>query len=120
MFREPLEPWEIGVYPLLALALMAWLSWPLAFYWPQVLRWETLLWVALGVGEVYRFRHLRPGLSRVILIALPLSLSFALFNPGDPRLIFWIAMGLLGYLWLLESIPGVLRRVGQWLKQGKK
>lgn len=120
MFHEPLEPWEIGVYPLLSLALMAWLSWPPTFYWPQVLRWETLLWVSLGVGEIYRLRHQSPGLSRAFLVALPLSLSFALFNPGDPRLIFWMALGLLGYLWFLESISEVLRRVGLWLRQGKK
>ncbi|MCX7601447.1 MAG: hypothetical protein N2Z75_05835 [Meiothermus sp.] len=120
MFRDPLERWEIGVYPLLSMALMAWLSWPPGFYWSQVLRWETLLWAGLGVVEIDRFRHQHPGLSRVILIALSLSLSFVLFNPGNPRLMFWIALGLLGYLWFLLSIPEVLRRAGRWLRVRKK
>lgn len=120
MFRETLERWEIWAYPLIALTTIAWLSWPLTFYWHQVVRWETLLWIGLATGEIYHFRHKRPGLSRAVLVALPLSLSFGLFNPGDPRRVFWIAIGFFGYLWLLYSIPEGLWHIRQWLAQHKK
>lgn len=120
MFREPLERWEIWVYPLVSFTTIAWLSWPLTLYWHQVLRWETLLWIGLGIGEIYHFRHKRPGLSRAALVALPLSLSFGLFNPGDPRLIFWIALGLFGYLWLLDSLPSALGSIHQRLRRRNK
>lgn len=98
---------------MIAFTTIAWLSWPLTLYWHQVVHWETLLWIGLGTGEIYHSRHKRPGLSRAVLVALPLSLSFGLFNPGDPRLVFWIAIGLFGYLWLLDSIPAVLWRMRQ-------
>lgn len=120
MFRETLERWEIWAYPLIALTTIAWLSWPLTFYWHQVVRRETLLWIGLGTGEIYHFRHKCPGLSRAVLVALPLSLSFGLFNPGDPRRVFWIAIGLFGYLWLLYSIPEGLWHIRQSLAQRKK
>ncbi len=120
MFREPLERWEIWAYPLIALTTTAWLSWPLTFYWHQVVRWETLLWIGLGTGEIYHFRHKRPGLSRAVLMALPLSLSISLFNPVDPRLVFWLAIGLFGYVWLVIEMPENLRHISRWLKRLKK
>jgi hypothetical protein len=41
-------------------------------------------------------------------------LSFGLFNPGDPRLMFWIALG------ILASIPEVLQWIGRWRRKRKK
>ena len=139
MFSDPLEPWELWLYPLLMFFTIGWLSWPLTFYWPQwtgiarslarllpwtgiarslarllpVVRLETAVWIAVGVGEIYHFRRQRPFLSRTILIALPLSLAYGLFNPGDPRLIFWVAIGLCLYVYGLETVPAWIRH---WLR----
>jgi hypothetical protein len=107
MFREPLETWEYWVYPLTILAVVGLRSWPLSFYWTQVLRPETLLWLGLGLFEIIHFQKRRPGLARMVLIALCCSLGMGLFVPGDPRLIYWITIGLCLYLagleWLSEQ-----------------
>lgn len=113
MFSDPIEPWELWLYPLLMFFIIGWLSWPLTFYWPQVVQLETAVWIAVGVGEIYHFRRQRPFLSRTILIALPLSLAYGLFNPGDPRLIFWVAIGLCLYIYGLETVPTWIRN---WLR----
>ena len=110
MFREPLETWEYWVYPLIILVAIAFRSWPLSFYWSQVLRLETLLWLGLGIVEIWHFCNRRPGLARTVLIAMCCSLGMGLFVQGDPRLVYWITIAVCVYLagleWLSERVSG--------------
>lgn len=106
MFREPLETWEVWVYPLLVMATMAWRSWPLKLHVAQVWRLEVLALTVVAVFEIWHSSRRRPGLARAVLIALSASVSFTLFNPGDPKLIYLITLALCVYLWLLEALPG--------------
>ena len=104
MFREPLETWEYWVYPLIVLAAIALKSWPLNFYWSQVFRLETLIWLGLGIVEIWHFRQRRPGLARIVLIALCASMGMGLLVQGDPRLFYWITIGVCLYLAGLEWV----------------
>ena len=58
-------------------------------------------------------RNAYPTLARGVLVAIPVSLSFALFVKGDHRIIYAITFGLLlfheGLLWLWW-------RVTNWLE----
>lgn len=91
--------------------VIAFRSWPLNFYWSQVFRFETLLWLGLGIVEIWHFRNRRPGLARAILIALCASLSIGLLVKGDPQLIYWITIGFCLYL---AGLEWVMERLESW------
>jgi hypothetical protein len=115
--NDPLESWEIIFYPLVAFGVVLWKNWPPVFYWSQLLRLEVLLWGVAGVIEFYHWRQRIPLLSRAILIGLPMSLIAALVMPGNPRVMYWAALGLFLYLGLLGLISN---RFERWRDKHKR
>jgi hypothetical protein len=87
--NDRLETWEIIVYPLIVIGLTLRLNWPPAFQWLHLWQFHVLVWVVLGVIEVYHWRGRIPLLSRAVLIGLPMTLIAALQMPGNPRLFYW-------------------------------
>ena len=117
MFTEPLETWEVLLYPLLVVGVVVLRTQPLQFYPAQFFQLEVLVSLLLGSWEVWRSRNARPGLARAVLIGVTMSLSFALFVKGDHRLIYAITLGLMLYMWALtEGLPALWWRVKDWLE----
>jgi hypothetical protein len=114
--RELPERYEWWLYPVLGALTIAWRSYPLHFYWSNLLGLETLLFTLGGLLEVWQFHKKRPWVALIILMALSAGLSFALFNQGgSAKLLYWIMIGLFAYLWLLgkgsELFDQVLERL---------
>ena len=117
MFTEPLETWEVLLYPLLIIGVVVLRTQPLQFYPAQFFTLEVLASLLLGSWEVWRSRNARPGLARAVLIGVTMSLSFALFVKGDHRFIYAITLGLMFYMWLLtDGLPALWWRVKAWLE----
>ena len=117
MFTDPLETWEVLLYPLLIVGVVVLRTQPLQFYPAQFFQLEVLVSLLLGSWEVWRSRNARPGLARAVLIGVTMSLSFALFVKGDHRLIYAITLGLMLYMWALtEGLPALWWRVKDWLE----
>ena len=117
MFTEPLETWEVLLYPLLVVGVVVLRTQPLQFYPVQFFQLEVLVSLILGSWEVWRSRNERPGLARAVLLGVTMSLSFALFVKGDHRLIYAITLGLMLYIWALtEGLPRLWWRVKDWLE----
>ena len=117
MFTEPLETWEVLLYPLLVIGVVVLNEQPLRLYPAQFFQLEVLVSLLLGGWEVWRSRNTRPGLARAVLIGTTMSLSFALFVKGDHRLIYAITLGLMLYIWVLvEGLPALWWRVKDWLE----
>jgi hypothetical protein len=117
VLNDALEPWEIIFYPFVAVVIVLWNNWPPMFYWSQLLRLEVLLWIVLGVFEVFHWRRRIPLLSRAILVGLPMSLTATLVMPGSSRLFYWIAIGLSLYLGLLGFL---FNRFDRWWANRKR
>ena len=117
MFTEPLETWEVLLYPLLVIGVVVLRTQPLQLYPAQFFQLEVLVSLLLGSWEIWRSRNTRPGLARAVLLGVTMSLSFALFVKGDHRLIYAITLGLMLYIWvLIEGLPALWWRVKDWLE----
>ena len=117
MFTEPLETWEVLLYPLLVIGVVVFRTQPLQLYPAQFFQLEVLLSLLFGSWEIWRSRNTRPGLARAVLLGVTMSLSFALFVKGDHRLIYAITLGLMLYIWvLIEGLPALWWRVKDWLE----
>jgi hypothetical protein len=117
MMNERLETWEIIGYPLIIIGLSLWLYWPPVFQWSRLWQFHVLVWVVLGVLEVYHWRGRFPLLSRAVLLGLSMTLMAALLMPGNPRILYWFAIGLFLYLGLLEWISN---RFDRWWANRKR
>jgi hypothetical protein len=115
--NDPLEPWEIILYPLLAGGIILWDNWPPMVYWSRLIKPEVLLWGVAGVIEFYHWRQRIPLLSRAILIGLPMSLIAALVMPGNSRMMYWIVLGIFLYLGLLGLL---INRFDRWQENRKR
>ena len=121
MFTDPLETWEVLLYPLLVVGVVVLRTQPLQLYPAQFLQLEVLASLLLGSWEIWRSRSKRPALARAVLLAMPMSLSFALFVKGDHRLIYAITLGLMLYMWVLtEGLPALWWRVQDWLEMRRR
>jgi hypothetical protein len=121
MFTEPLETWEVLLYPLLVIGVVVLRTQPLQLYPAQFFQLEVLASFLLGSWEVWRSRSTRPGLARAVLLGVTMSLSFALFVKGDHRIIYGITLGLMLYLWVLtDGLPTLSWRFTQWLETRRK
>lgn len=117
MFTDPLETWEVLLYPLLVVGVVVLRTQPLQLYPAQFFQLEVLGSLLLGSWEVWRSRNQRPGLARAVLLGVTMSLSFALFVKGDHRLIYAITLGLMLYIWVLtEGLPALWWRFKDWLE----
>ena len=101
MLNDALEPWEMIAYPLAAVGIVIWGSWPATFYWSHLWRLEVFFWIVVGVFETYHWRRCFPLLSRAVLVGLPMTLTAALVMPGTSRLFYWIALGMFLFIGLL-------------------
>ena len=121
MFTEPLETWEVLLYPLLVIGVVVLRTQPLQLYPAQFFQLEVLVSLLLGSWEIWRSRNTRPGLARAVLLGVTMSLSFALFVKGDHRLIYAITLGLMLYIWALtEGLPALWWRVKDWLEARRR
>lgn len=115
MFSEALEAWEIWGYPILVIGTLAVIAHPISWNWGNLWRLEVVLSVVALVLEVWQGRRKRPGLVRVALIAVPLSVAYGLFNLGDPKVIYVITLGLCAYLaflfWGMDALTRLLSRL---------
>ena len=117
MFTEPLETWEVLLYPLLVIGVVVLRTQPLQLYPAQFFQLEVLVSLLLGSWEVWRSRNSRPGLARAVLLGVTMSLSFALLVKGDHRFIYAITLGLMLYIWVLtDGLPTLWWRVKDWLE----
>jgi hypothetical protein len=102
--KEPPAPYEWWLYPVLAALTIAWKSYPLHFYWHNLISLENLLFALASLLEAWHLHKSRPWLALIILMALSAGLSFTLLNLNtglSAKWLYWIMIALFGYLWLL-------------------
>jgi hypothetical protein len=117
---EPLEFWEILLYPVLCFITLAWLSHPFQWHFSSLLQWDIALFAAITIFEIYHNKGVRPGLARFMVIGLSVSIAQVLFTGQDHQLMYIIMLCFFGYIWFLENGIGWIVKTLQTFLQSRK
>jgi hypothetical protein len=119
VWNDPLETWEVWLYPLLIVGVLALLSRPAMLHWAALGTLEVLLLTGAGLLEMLLGFRKRPVVTRSVLIAVSATLALTLFQGGDQRVMYWITLGLCLYGYGLTLGLDLILRFVAWVRRVK-
>ncbi len=119
--NEPLESWEILLYPVLCFVTIAFYAQPIQWYFSSLWRWDIALFVGISIFEIYRHRKTRPGLARCTIIGASTAIGWVFFTGQNHQVMYFIVLCLFAYLWVLEhGFKLLFDRIQMLLKSRRK
>ncbi|NJK42850.1 MAG: hypothetical protein HC933_00095 [Pleurocapsa sp. SU_196_0] len=119
VWNDPLETWEVWLYPLLIVGVLALRSQPTTLHWAALGTLEVLVLSGAGLLEMLVGFRKRPVVTRSVLIALSATLALTLFQGGDQRVMYWITLGLCLYGYGLTLGLDLFLRFMTWVRRVK-